>query len=207
MDEGYIKFQLHWKEGQAPSHPELDQLISWRNRLFQLGLIGWYEDLRVAFGNVSLRTGNEGFIVSGTQTGHIERAEPEQFCVVEQSLLESNTVHCVGPVKASSESMTHAALYSCDPAIQVIFHVHHRAAWDRLLHQIPTTRPVPYGTPAMAKEVQRLYRESNLKEVKSLAMAGHEEGLITFGANADEAGEKLVELLAQELDQDSSRIS
>ena len=41
---------------------------------------------------------------------------------------------------------------------------------------------------AMAQEMARLYRETTLESVRVLAMAGHEDGIITFGHTAEEAG-------------------
>jgi hypothetical protein len=73
-------------------------------------------------------------------------------------------------------------------------HVHSAGAWERLLHTIPTTAAdVPYGTPAMARELQRLYRETALPSVRVAAMAGHPEGLIAFGQTIEEATRHVVE--------------
>jgi len=54
--------------------------------------------------------------------------------------------------------------------------------------KIPTTsKKAPYGTPAMAREVKRLYGGSNLRDKKILVMGGHPEGSITFGSNSEGA--------------------
>ena len=58
---------------------------------------------------------------------------------------------------------------------------------------MPTTLPkVEYGTPEMAIEIRRLYRETTLPKVKILVMAGHEEGIICFGETIVEAIEVLL---------------
>jgi hypothetical protein len=89
--------------------------------------------------------------------------------------------------------MTHAAFYQADPAIGAVIHVHHLDFWKRLLHTVPTTAPeVAYGTPGMALEILRLYRETDLPRRKLAAMAGHEEGIISFGCDLDEAGTELL---------------
>jgi len=44
----------------------------------------------------------------------------------------------------------------------------------------------------MAFEIMRLLRDTDLNEVKIFAMAGHEEGIFTFGNTLDEAGEILL---------------
>ena len=47
--------------------------------------------------------------------------------------------------------------------------------------------------PEMAEEVIRLFKETDVKEKKILAMAGHEEGVVSFGKNLKEAGQILLE--------------
>ena len=70
--------------------------------------------------------------------------------------------------------------------------------------RLPLTREeIPYGTPEMASEVARLYRETSLSDRRVLAMGGHEDGIISFGKNADEAGSALVSALSQALQLES----
>ena len=65
-----------------------------------------------------------------------------------------------------------------------------------MLHHIPTSAAnVPYGTPAIATEMKRLFSVTELPNTKILAMAGHEDGIIVFGSTLNEAGEKLSGLL------------
>ena len=52
----------------------------------------------------------------------------------------------------------------------------------------PATEPdVPYGTPEMAREVQRLFRETDVRNWKIFAMAGHRDGIVAFGHDFREA--------------------
>jgi ribulose-5-phosphate 4-epimerase/fuculose-1-phosphate aldolase len=96
-------------------------------------------------------------------------------------------------IKASSESLTHATLYACDDTINAVIHIHHLEKWKSLLNVVPTTEAaVPYGTPEMAFEIQRLFRETNVASEKIIAMGGHEEGIISFGETIDEAASKLL---------------
>ncbi|MCE7933746.1 MAG: class II aldolase/adducin family protein [Chlorobi bacterium CHB2] len=191
-DEGYIKYRAQWTLA-APVAPELVAgLIHWRTKLFDAGLIGAYPD-GIGYGNLSIRWGKE-FIITGTQTGTIRQIGPEHLAIVTQVDIPGNFLACSGPVQASSEAMTHAAIYRCDPSIQAVAHAHCRTRWARLLHTIPTTdASVPYGTPQMALEFQRLFRTENLGATRIAAMAGHEEGLISFGATIQEAAELLLE--------------
>ena len=63
----------------------------------------------------------------------------------------------------------------------------------------PRAVDVANGTPRMAVEVQRLFRESTLSGTGILAMGGHEDGVLAFGGSAGEAGETLVRHLARAL--------
>lgn len=189
IDEGYIKFQCYWQKAAALQE-DLSELIHWRNKLFQMGLIGYYPDINVGFGNISQKVKGKQFIISGTQTGHIEHIQAEQFTIVTDYSISTNEVWCKGPVKASSESMTHAMIYENDPMVEAVIHIHSKACWKQLINQVPTTRKeVPYGTPEMANEITRLFYETEVKTNKIIVMAGHEEGILSFGICLKEAGE------------------
>ncbi|VXD25657.1 class II aldolase/adducin family protein [Planktothrix paucivesiculata] len=194
IDEGVVKYSCEWVLGEKVDLESLQSLIQWRNYIHQLGLIGVYDN-GIGFGNISIRiSGTLQFIISGSQTGHLAQLEAEHFTVVTDFNIEQNHLTCCGPIQASSESLTHAAIYSVQPHINAIIHVHHPQLWRSLLYQIPTTRQqVKYGTPAMAAEMFRLFEEENLSQQKILVMAGHEDGLLTFGKDLNEAGEILMQ--------------
>jgi hypothetical protein len=59
-----------------------------------------------------------------------------------------------------------------------------------------TDEHVPYGSPEMAQEVARLFREEAVQEQGIFGMAGHEDGIITFGKSVEEAGAVLLNYLA-----------
>lgn len=188
IDEGYIKYEVRWIEGDPPAEESVISLRGWRDRLHRLGLIGVYPD-GIGFGNISERAGGQEFIITGTQTGGVPELEARHLTRVIAVDIARNRLTCAGPVAASSEAMTHAAFYHCDPAIGAVIHIHHLPTWNALLDILPTTgKQVPYGTPEMAWEIERLYRESDLPERKIVVMGGHREGLISFGRDLDEAG-------------------
>jgi methylthioribose-1-phosphate isomerase len=190
-DEGVIKFDCRWYRAPALDARVLDKLISYRQRIHAINLIGVYPD-GVGFGNISVRA-DEGFIISGTQTGHIANIAPEHFCIVEKYNINENWVDCSGPIKASSESLTHAVIYEIFPEANAVIHVHHAAAWRRLQNKFPTSgASVPYGTPAMAAEVRRLAKQSDLPQRQVLIMAGHEDGIISFGEDLEQAWTRLI---------------
>ena len=192
MDEGVVKYRCDWEEADPVAAENIADLMTWRERLHSWGLIGVYEN-GIGFGNVSVRLGNScQFVISGTQTAHLRALGPESYSTVTEFNLEQNFLRCRGPVQASSESLTHAALYLHREDVGGIIHVHNPKLWQQLLFKIPTTRKeIPYGTPQMALEMFRLFDEENLAERKILAMAGHEDGIICFGSTLDEAGKVL----------------
>lgn len=192
-DEGAIKYQCRWQQtGTLPLEP-YRELLRYRDRTYNLGLIGVYPD-GIGYGNISCRCADNPryFVISGTQTGHIPQLTIDYYAQVTEVDLPHNTVTCEGPVKASSESLTHGNIYQLMPSVQGIIHIHHNGLWAALLNQVPTTSStVPYGTPEMAMEIERLVHESNLLEDKIFAMAGHEDGVVTFGESLNEAYEIL----------------
>ncbi|MEM9164578.1 MAG: class II aldolase/adducin family protein [Cyanobacteria bacterium P01_F01_bin.4] len=173
---------------------QVSKLTHYRDLLFGLGLIGQYPN-GVGFGNISQRLSQKSsaFIVSGTQTGHLKTLKPEHYAIVNAFDLDRNWLSCSGPIQASSESLTHAVIYQVIPKTQAIIHVHHAGLWQTLMHQVPTTAAtVPYGTPEMAREMARLLQGSEVRvgsspRSQTLIMAGHEEGVITFGDTLSDA--------------------
>ncbi|MDQ6655378.1 MAG: class II aldolase/adducin family protein, partial [Verrucomicrobiota bacterium] len=102
--------------------------------------------------------------------------------------LDRNWLRCEGRTVASSESLTHAAVYEGPARISAVIHCHSGALWEQLLALGPiTSATVEYGTPAMAREVQRLFRETDVRQQQIFAMAGHENGVVAFGRTAAEA--------------------
>lgn len=196
IDEGYIKFALDWREGPAPDAGLVELLDTWRQPLYAAGLIGEYPDLGIGYGNLSVRSRGDGlFVISGTQTGHLPVLGPHHWTLVTDVDLQANRVRCVGPVRASSESMTHAAIYELAANIGAVVHVHSAPLWRALKHRLPTTDPaVAYGTPAMAQEFSRLYRETDFARDGVAVMAGHEDGIVGFGHGMAEAARRILAL-------------
>jgi ribulose-5-phosphate 4-epimerase/fuculose-1-phosphate aldolase len=191
IDEGYTKFTVHWGDRRPVEHAEVAELERWRQPLFAAGLVGHYPEQGIGYGNISLRLGDgRQFLVSGTQTGHLARTGPEHYALVTDYDIDGNAVHCRGAVQASSETLTHAAIYELDPAIRAVVHVHDERLWRRLRGRAPTTRDdVAYGTPEMAREFGRLWRETSFPERRLAVMGGHESGIVTIGRSLAEAAQ------------------
>jgi len=196
IDEGYIKFISNWQQTKPLDFPEIDEIIKWRRPLYAAGLIGHYEDEGVGYGNISLRMpGAAGFLISGTQTGHLADLGYQHFALVTDFDLEQNTVACMGATEASSESMTHAAIYELSHEIRAVVHVHSDELWVGFKGVLPTTNEdVAYGTPQMANEFYRLFSETDFAEKGLAVMAGHDAGLISIGSDMREATERILSI-------------
>jgi len=212
--EGVIRFEVEHETRMLDPrvHGETVALLSaWREVLARLGLVGRdpgrYQG--AGYGNLSARLppfgdvgrGRRRFLVTGSQTGGIPDLSLDHYCVVERYDPARNAVRSRGPIRPSSESLTHGAIYDVTPAVRFVLHAHAPEIWRRarVLGLAMTRREVVNGTPEMALEVQRLYRESQLSTTGILAMGGHEDGVLAFAATPDAAGETLVKTLARAL--------
>jgi len=186
MDEGYIKFNLHWDQVDLPPGIDYTDLHSSRQLMYDHHFIGWDETLNVGFGNISKRYEAESgsFIISGTQTGGLQSLGKEHYCLVNNFEVETNQLWCQGPIKASSESMTHAAIYSLSSQFQAVIHIHHQGMWEYFFNKLPTTDPsAAYGTPAMAKAIIGLGKQGFSTSNPLVIMGGHQDGILAFGTN------------------------
>lgn len=186
--EGYVKFDCEWDKSKINSN-KLRKIIKWRKRLYKMGLVGAYKN-EVGFGNISIRDG-KGFIITGSKTGNLKDIDKRHFSKVTKFNIDKNKLYCKGEVIASSESLTHGAVYLSDKKSNAVIHVHDLKLWKKLVDKIPTTnKKYEYGTLEIAKEVIRLMKRG-LKN-KVIVMGGHREGLLFFGKNIDEAGKVLL---------------
>ena len=209
-DEGVIKFQLDYTPADPLPAEAIAEINAWRKLLYMTELIG-QDPTRYGgygFGNISCRIGNEdaaenarAFVVTGTQTGHIDPLMPEHFTTVTAYYPGRNLLVGRGPVRPSSESLTHGTVYDQDPAIRWVMHAHSPELWQNAAPlDLPMTKAdVLYGTPEMAAEVERLFRESDVRERCIFGMGGHEDGIVTFGQTAEEAGFVMLGMLARAL--------
>lgn len=193
--DGVIKYQLEHQDHNLENLSlNVDDLIVLRDRLHELNLIGVYPDdyymtPGVGFGNASLRyTRDNQFLISGSQTGNIPTTSKDDYCLVTHCDISSNLLVSKGPIKPSSESLTHAAIYEIAPEIECVIHVHSKKLWDAYekLEMLITPKDVPYGTPEMARAIQAVYTSSPVL-ARPVAMRGHIEGLLTWGKTPNEA--------------------
>lgn len=199
--EGVIKYALDFTPS-GPLDPELcAELSGWHRLLQSLGMVGRnpgrYGGL--GFGNLSHRLPDgDAFVITGTQTGGLDALTPAHFSLVTRFDVTSNTLSARGPVRPSSEALSHGAVYAARLDASFVFHCHHPLPWHAgtRLGLAQTPAGVPYGTPAMARAMARLLAPpARLPCV--VAMRGHEDGLIAAGATARETGGAMVDALAR----------
>lgn len=206
--EGVTKFDLRFSPSAPLPFDELRELNAWRTIFYRVGLIGRdpHRYGGAGFGNVSGRLAlfespEPRYAITGTQTGHLPVLNERHYAIVLETDPGGNRVVAQGPVPPSSESLAHGMLYKLGGEIRYVFHVHCPEIW-RNAHAlgIPVTDPnAAYGTPAMAVEVARLFKAARVRERKIFAMGGHEDGVIAFGCNAEEAGTIMLRWLATAL--------
>lgn len=196
-EKGYIKFNCSREEGELEiDRKDLADLNFWREKMFAMNLIGAYPD-GIGFGNISIRhPALPGFVISGSATGHLQRLGIEHYAHVISYSFEDNSLSCIGKVKASSESLSHAVIYETAGDVNAVIHVHSRKYWNALINREPSTSvEVEYGTPAMASEIKKVMKQHHLYGRGLIVMGGHEEGIICFGKDLRDAGTVILDNL------------
>lgn len=192
--EGVIRYDASdFRPGPPLPRAEFAVLEGYRRLLHRHRLIGVYED-GLGYGNVSMRRDylrflaapRPQFLITGTQTGHLTELTGAHYVRVLDFDLARFRVTAAGPLPASSETVTHAAIYAVNPAVRAVIHGHHRALWQGMLRDgwPATSRWTPYGTAEMAREVE-LCVGSTAQGL--IVMAGHEEGVIAYGPSLSAA--------------------
>jgi ribulose-5-phosphate 4-epimerase/fuculose-1-phosphate aldolase len=194
MAEGYVKYTASHTPAPALAHPLWAELNEARTRLHDLGLLGIYPD-GIGFGNVSIRLEGDRFLITGTATGAPRELSPGDYCLVSSVDITRNRIVSSGPVKASSESMTHGAIYQACPRAMCVLHIHCREIFDGMLRDgcLSTPAAAEYGTPAMARAIAGCAGKGEKSE-GSIVLAGHDEGVIAYGPSVERALELVLAL-------------
>ncbi|EQC47301.1 class II aldolase/adducin family protein [Bacteriovorax sp. Seq25_V] len=195
LDEGVIKFDFSdYYKTESINNKFVTNIEKYRKMLFDLKLIGFYEMHQVGYGNISERfnlqefrqTKKPQFVISGTQTGHLPDLDNTHYTLVLDYDLDRNKIASRGAILPSSESLTHAAIYEVDDNIGAVVHIHHEDLWKKMIlaNEPFTAKDVPYGTKQMANAVQELAKKY---PGAGFAMAGHDDGIVTYGKDLNEA--------------------
>lgn len=194
VEEGHIKFNCQWnKTGIVIPSALFAKINPARNVMIGKKLIGIYPD-GTGYGNISIRciSDSSKFFITGSSTGEIKVGTPEIYSLVEKWDITENTLICSGPVKASSESLSHAAIYESLPKVETVLHIHDLKMWLTAMSCLPSTpEDVKYGTPELAYSIKELIIEEGFVTKGIFAMKGHKEGIVSFGSSTGEALELL----------------
>jgi L-ribulose-5-phosphate 4-epimerase len=195
MAEGYIKFNCLLRENTSGLSEENFHLLNtWRDKLYHLGLIGCYPG-DIGYGNISVRSG-DGFVITGTATGCREKLVIDDYVRVDRYDFLKNEIHCIGKLRASAESLTHAAVYEARPEAMAVIHIHHLDLWEKYRGIMPTSPDTAeYGTPEIALAIKSLCLKVKMTSDEVIIMGGHKEGIIAFGNDLGAAGNKILGLL------------
>jgi L-ribulose-5-phosphate 4-epimerase len=189
----YVKFTYQRARADIASFYALAELNAFRRKLVDQHLLGVYPN-GVGFGNVSVRDGRmTSFYITGSATGVLAELALADCVRVVAYDFARNWLSYEGTAIPSSESLTHAAIYESDSITSAVIHCHDSALWAMLLDRVPTTsKAVAYGTPEMAYEIIRLFQISDVRSEKIFVMAGHRDGIVTFGKSLEEAFQVLM---------------
>ena len=207
-EEGVIKFQLDFTPAEPLPLAQLRQINAWRKITYLLQLIGQDSDRYggYGFGNLSRRLEpfdapetQRRFVISGTQTGGLADLTEQHYSLVTAYYPDQNRLVAEGPIRPSSESLTHGTIYDLDQELRWVIHAHSPHIWRRAAAlELPTTdAAVSYGTPEMAAEVRRLFAHTDVRKRFIFAMGGHQDGVISFGRTVAQAGNVMLTYLAQ----------
>ncbi|GAB4276965.1 MAG: hypothetical protein Kow0065_24030 [Methylomicrobium sp.] len=203
--EGVIKFRFDHRHVPLDDNVSLSGLNAWRSVLFKLGLIG-RDPARyggLGYGNISIKPDPDdtAFIVSGTQTGHLEKLTREHYCRVLDVDLTHHALISEGLSQPSSEAITHACVYRHDRSIGSVIHVHCPEIWrhTQRLGLAFTSEEIAYGTHEMVLAVDDLFESERLKRNPIFSMLGHRDGIVAFGQSVDQAAGLVIRTFSEAL--------
>ena len=207
IDDGVIKYDRSNFSQCGPFDPsEYSALESWRKKLYALNLIGEYPVEKVGFGNISELKDYSAlfvsqvpqFLITGTQTGKYADLDGRHYTRVLDYNIDQLKIKMMGPIEASSEALTHAAIYAHNKNIKAIFHIHSKAIWAGMIQDKSdfTCSSIPYGTVEMARATEKCIHQ---KDLGAFCMHGHEDGVVAYGRSLEEAGELILQLYSKYL--------
>jgi ribulose-5-phosphate 4-epimerase/fuculose-1-phosphate aldolase len=187
MSEGYVKYTAEHTMGPAVDAPHWAKMNDARSHLYKLGLMG-VNSSGIGFGNISIRTQGNEFLITGTATGKLPELTPNEYCLVKSFDLTLNRVVSAGPAQASSESMTHGAVYETCPRANCVIHIHSRAIFDGMIREGDPSTPASaeFGTPEIALAIANCVEEIKQDE-GAIVLAGHDEGVVVYGPSVERA--------------------
>ena len=186
-NEGYVKYTADHRTAPVTDAPHWAELNEARTRLYKLGLIGMNNE-GIGFGNVSIRSHENEFIISGTATGGIPVLSLDKYCLVNFFDLKENRVVTSGLIQASAESMTHGAVYQSCSEANCVIQIHSKKIFDAMIsdNYLSTPKDAEYGTPEIALAIGECVKNDSKNEGQ-IVLKGHDEGVITYGYSVEKA--------------------
>ncbi|MBP7553884.1 MAG: class II aldolase/adducin family protein [Spirochaetes bacterium] len=197
MEEGIIKFKIERRiknfSIEASLYEDIDKA---RKILRDYNLIGVYADLKLGYGNISKKLNEKEFLISGSQTGHLESLNGSFWSVIEDSDFNNNSVKCKGGIEPSSETLSHSAFYTFNKSINCVIHIHQKIMWLELIKNgyMATSPNAEYGSRALYKELIELIKNNSKSDPIVIAMSGHEDGILVAGSSINITLDKTMEL-------------
>jgi L-ribulose-5-phosphate 4-epimerase len=197
MKEGVIKFNIsHWIKIPNLVKRLWINIENTRIKLHQLKLIGYDEINKVGYGNISERSSDSEFIITASQTGKLEKLNEDNFSIIIATNFNTNSVACYGPAKPSSESITHAACYYNNPAINAVIHIHSPLLWKRLYNENFDSTPenAEFGSVELSEAIAKIVKSASLEKPCLVVMKGHKDGIIIAGKTMEETSKYLLDI-------------
>jgi hypothetical protein len=182
--EGIVKYQCKYSRDNSIQYNDLADINSVRTLLWDMNYIGEFDG--IGFGNISKRCKENQFIITGTQTGATRILSASDYALVTHCDISANSLECIGGNAASSESLSHFAVYEIMPSVRYVIHIHSARIWQKLINKAPTTPlDAQYGTPELAVAIQALLKTSE-QVIDTIVMGGHTDGLLFFGDDLEQ---------------------
>ncbi|OHD28087.1 MAG: hypothetical protein A2086_00780 [Spirochaetes bacterium GWD1_27_9] len=197
MQEGVIKFKIeNWIQTKPLTESFYKEIEDTRKILYKFNLIGVYKDLNLGFGNISKKLTGDEFVITGSQTGEYKDLNGSHYTVIKSVDFQTNSVVCEGPIKPSSESITHAAFYASNKKITSVIHIHSLKLWEKLIENnyLSTSEKAEYGSPELSKNIIEIAKNVDLDKPLIVVMKGHKEGIIGAGNNINQTLEELLRI-------------
>ena len=204
--EGVIQFRLKKLDNYRRAFNEevrAEALIQWRRVLIKIGWLGQDPDRYdgLGFGNLSIRVGAktapvEGrrFLISGSQTGHLESFSITDCAIVTSFSIKNHSLTYSGARKPSSEALSHAAVYAAKPCVNACIHAHCPTIWRRrnAVSDLCISAESKYGSADMSQAIYSALKLDKSTGPTLLSMSGHQDGVLAFGPDFQTAFGRLL---------------
>ncbi len=197
LNEGVIKFGISkWNKTGSLGKGSFSGIERIRKKLYSLKLIGFDENAKLGYGNISSRSKGNTFVITGTQTGNMARLDGSHYCTITNVDFNNNSVECEGPVLPSSESVTHAACYYSNEKIKAVVHIHHAGLWEKLIRNDCPATPADaeYGSVKLSGSIMDIAGSEKKISARTIVLKGHRDGIICFGKNLNIVAKTIIGL-------------